>query len=102
MLSGDILTIISPQLDFQLASEEGDTGSFIPNGEWALLGRSQVSKQFNPQDRFFTLAFLPKVKSLYAFACLTNSKNTQFGQRNQKKHIIEMSSEENGQNTNRC
>ena len=30
--------MFSPQLDFQLASEEGDTGSFIPNGEWALLG----------------------------------------------------------------
>ena len=27
------------QLDFQLASEEGDTGTFIPNGEWALLGK---------------------------------------------------------------
>ena len=27
------------QLDFQLASEDGaDTASFIPNGEWALLG----------------------------------------------------------------
>ena len=27
------------QLDFQLANEEGgDTASFIPNGEWALLG----------------------------------------------------------------
>ena len=60
--------MFSRQLDFQLASEEGDTGSFIPNGEWALLGGSQASKQFNRQDRFFTLAFLPKVKSLQAFA----------------------------------
>ena len=28
------------QLDFQLASEEGDMSTFIPNGEWALLGRN--------------------------------------------------------------
>ena len=29
------------QLDFQLANEDGgDTASFIPNGEWALLGES--------------------------------------------------------------
>ena len=26
------------QLDLQLAGEEGDTASFIPNGEWSLLG----------------------------------------------------------------
>jgi len=26
------------KLDFQLAAEEGDFASFIPNGEWALLG----------------------------------------------------------------
>ena len=40
-----VLCILQPldklqlQLDFQLASEDGaDTASFIPNGEWALLG----------------------------------------------------------------
>ena len=26
------------QLDFQLAADAGDTASFIPNGEWALMG----------------------------------------------------------------
>lgn len=26
------------KVDFQLQSEEGDTGTFIANGEWALLG----------------------------------------------------------------
>ena len=28
------------QLDLQLAGEEGDIASFIPNGEWSLLGES--------------------------------------------------------------
>ena len=27
------------QLDFQLKDKEGDSSSFIPNGEWALLGK---------------------------------------------------------------
>lgn len=26
------------KVDFQLQSEEGDIGTFIANGEWALLG----------------------------------------------------------------
>ena len=26
------------QVDFQLKDDEGDTGTFIANGEWALLG----------------------------------------------------------------
>ena len=26
------------QVDFQLKDNEGDTGTFIANGEWALLG----------------------------------------------------------------
>ena len=26
------------QLDLQLAGDEGDIASFIPNGEWSLLG----------------------------------------------------------------
>ena len=30
--------IIDMKVDFQLQSEEGDTGTFIANGEWALLG----------------------------------------------------------------
>ena len=25
-------------MDFKLQNEEGDTATFIPNGEWALLG----------------------------------------------------------------
>ena len=25
-------------MDFKLLNEEGDTGTFIANGEWALLG----------------------------------------------------------------
>lgn len=29
---------ISFQVDFQLKDDEGDTGTFIANGEWALLG----------------------------------------------------------------
>ena len=57
--------MVSPQLDFQLASEEGDTGSFIPNGEWALLGNEL------PNNSIVTLAFLPKVRSLQAFAWQT-------------------------------
>ena len=28
------------QLDLQLAADEGDTASFIPNGEWSLLGEN--------------------------------------------------------------
>ena len=27
-----------PQLDFQAAGEEGDTGTYISNGEWELIG----------------------------------------------------------------
>ena len=30
--------IIDMKVDFQLQSEEGDIGTFIANGEWALLG----------------------------------------------------------------
>ena len=33
------------QLDLQLAGEEGDIASFIPNGEWSLLGETQLSLQ---------------------------------------------------------
>ena len=29
------------QVDFKLQSEEGDTATFIENGEWALLGKYQ-------------------------------------------------------------
>ena len=34
----EINLIIKMKVDFQLQSEEGDTGTFIANGEWALLG----------------------------------------------------------------
>ena len=30
------------QLDFQLAAEGGDLATFIPNGEWALLGEQEI------------------------------------------------------------
>ena len=30
--------IIKMKVDFQLQTEEGDTSTFIANGEWALLG----------------------------------------------------------------
>ena len=33
------------QLDFQLAADAGDTASFIPNGEWALMG--ELAKRIN-------------------------------------------------------
>ena len=33
-----LILIIKMKVDFQLQSEEGDTGTFIANGEWALLG----------------------------------------------------------------
>ena len=33
------------QLDFQLSSPEGDIGTFIPNGEWALLGKNWKQQQ---------------------------------------------------------
>ena len=29
------------QLDFQLKEEVGDTGTYVMNGEWALLGNTQ-------------------------------------------------------------
>ena len=29
------------QLDFQLKEEVGDTGTYVMNGEWALLGKYQ-------------------------------------------------------------
>ena len=40
ILSGLILNVFNYiiKVDFQLQSEEGDTGTFIANGEWALLG----------------------------------------------------------------
>ena len=28
------------QLDFQLKEEVGDTGTYVMNGEWALLGKT--------------------------------------------------------------
>ena len=31
------------QVDFKLQSEEGDTATFIENGEWALMGRYNYS-----------------------------------------------------------
>ena len=34
------------QLDLQLAGEEGDIASFIPNGEWSLLGEIHSSSVF--------------------------------------------------------
>ena len=33
-----LLTQATFQVDFKLQSEEGDTATFIENGEWALLG----------------------------------------------------------------
>ena len=33
------LQIILLQVDFKLQSEEGDTATFIENGEWALIGK---------------------------------------------------------------
>ena len=35
------------QLDFQLKFKEGDTATFIPNGEWALLGQIYTFKYVN-------------------------------------------------------
>ena len=34
--------VVLVKVDFQLQSEEGDTGTFIANGEWALLGRYKL------------------------------------------------------------
>ena len=31
------------QLDFQLKEEVGDTGTYVMNGEWALLGKTNPS-----------------------------------------------------------
>ena len=73
--------MFSPQLDFQLASEEGDTGSFIPNGEWALLGNEL------PNNSIVTLAFLPKVRSLQAFAWQTKAIKTQNLDNENQKNI---------------
>ena len=33
------------QLDFQLKEEVGDTGTYVMNGEWALLGNNQPTNQ---------------------------------------------------------
>ena len=46
------------QLDFQLAAEEGDIASFIPNGEWALLGGQrflEVSRTY--RDNFYNFPY---------------------------------------------
>ena len=37
------------QLDLQLAGEEGDIASFIPNGEWSLLGEIHSSSVLPPR-----------------------------------------------------
>ena len=42
------------QLDFQLKEEVGDTGTYVMNGEWALLGNTQKQSKITkngPSDR---------------------------------------------------
>merc|ERR1719422_2874142 len=60
------------KLDFQLASEEGDTASFIPNGEWSLLGvpakRNEVIYDCCPEPYYdITYTFKIRRRTLYYF-----------------------------------
>ena len=43
------------QLDFQLAADAGDTASFIPNGEWALMG--ELAHMINEMRYYGILTF---------------------------------------------
>jgi len=60
------------KLDFQLASEEGDMSTFIPNGEWALLGvpatRNEVIYDCCPEP-YLDITFIIKIRrrTLYYF-----------------------------------
>lgn len=50
------------QLDFQLKEEVGDTGTYVMNGEWALLGKKTqvvlVPKPTNgPRDNLLNISF---------------------------------------------
>ena len=48
-LSPNRICKIMFQLDFQLKEEVGDTGTYVMNGEWALLGNSQPTSTQNPK-----------------------------------------------------
>ena len=39
------------QLDFQLKEEVGDTGTYVMNGEWALLGNQPTNQSQTTQKR---------------------------------------------------
>ena len=55
------------QLDFQLAAEEGDIASFIPNGEWALLGGPMLLKMSRTfRGNFYNLGEGRKGTSAFA------------------------------------
>ena len=38
------------QLDFQLKEEVGDTGTYVMNGEWALLGKTNQPTSNQPTN----------------------------------------------------
>ena len=40
--------VFSFQLDLVMSEEEGDTSSFIPNGEWDLLGK--LNRSYAPSN----------------------------------------------------
>ena len=50
-----ILGFFLLQLDFQLAADAGDTASFIPNGEWALMG--ELAHMINEMRYYGILTF---------------------------------------------
>jgi len=60
------------KVDFQLQSEEGDTGTFIANGEWALLGvpakQNEVIYECCPEP-YLDITFVIKIRrrTLYYF-----------------------------------
>jgi len=60
------------KVDFQLQSEEGDTGTFIANGEWALLGvpakQNEVIYECCPEP-YMDITFVIKIRrrTLYYF-----------------------------------
>merc|ERR1719245_2988240 len=60
------------KVDFQLQSEEGDTGTFIANGEWALLGvparQNEVIYECCPEP-YIDITFIIKIRrrTLYYF-----------------------------------
>ena len=61
-LSPNRICKIMFQLDFQLKEEVGDTGTYVMNGEWALLGKKTqvvlVPKPTNgPRDNLLNISF---------------------------------------------